>query len=63
MPKYLVQLGVFSMDEGIVTIMTKVSFGLMVLALLIGAFIILKAMFMGRRAERLATAAAAAAPS
>ncbi len=60
MPKYLVQLGVFGMGEGTVNILTKASFGLMVLALLIGAFIILKAMFMGRRAERLAMAAAEA---
>jgi hypothetical protein len=60
MPKYLVQLGVFSMDETIVYVMTKISFGLMCLALLIGAFIILKAMFSGLRMERRAAAEAQA---
>ena len=51
-PKYLNQLDVITMDGGVVSLMTKVSFGLMCFALGVGAFIILKAMIGGRRAER-----------
>ena len=54
MPKYLDQLGIISMDGGIINILTKISFVCMVAALLIGAFIILKAMVLGRRQDRLA---------
>ncbi len=51
-PKYLTQLGVMNMDAGTLNIMSKVSFGTMSAALCIGAFIILKAMFIGLREER-----------
>ncbi|GFM33486.1 sulfite exporter TauE/SafE family protein [Desulfovibrio subterraneus] len=51
-PKYLNQLEVINWDADLISIMSKVSFGLMCFALLVGAFIILKAMILGRRAER-----------
>ena len=53
MPKYLVQLGFFDASATTLDILTKASFVFMCVALLIGAFIILKAMWIGRRAERL----------
>ncbi len=53
MPKYLAQLGVFELGETTISILTKASFVIMVIALLIGAGIILKAMWVGRRQERL----------
>lgn len=56
MPKYLTQLGLLGLDDFSLNILTKASFSIMTLALLIGAFIILKAMLLGRRAERLAEA-------
>lgn len=51
-PKYLNQLEVIAWDGSLVDILSKVSFGLMCFALLVGAYIILKAMILGRRAER-----------
>ncbi|MBU1247672.1 MAG: sulfite exporter TauE/SafE family protein [Proteobacteria bacterium] len=54
MPKYLSQLGLMNLNDLTLNILTKSSFSIMTLALLIGAFIILKAMVLGRRAERLA---------
>ncbi len=51
-PKYLTQLGLMSMPEQTLTIASTVSFWIMCLALAIGAFIILKAMFQGLGAER-----------
>jgi len=59
MPKYLAQLDLISMDETVIWWLTKISFVFMCTALLIGAFIILKAMVLGRRAERLEEAAQA----
>ena len=53
-PKYLNQLEVISWNELVVANMSRVSFGVMCFALLVGAYIILKAMIVGRRAERLA---------
>jgi uncharacterized membrane protein YfcA len=52
-PVYLSNLGVTgAMSETTAKILKNTSFGIMVFALLIGAGIILKAMFAGRRAER-----------
>ena len=58
MPKYLTQLGLMGLGESTLNVLSKASFSIMTIALLIGAFIILKAMLLGRRAERLAAAQA-----
>jgi len=50
MPKYLAQLGLLDIDPGYVSIMDKVSFGIMCAALALGAAIILGAMFKARKA-------------
>ncbi|MBI4685692.1 MAG: sulfite exporter TauE/SafE family protein [Nitrospirae bacterium] len=51
-PVYLSQLGLIqTLSEGTVRILKTTSFAIMALALLIGAFIVLKAMWQGRRAE------------
>lgn len=54
MPKYLTQLGLMNLDETTIWWLTKASFVFMCVALLTGAFIILKAMYVGRREESLA---------
>jgi hypothetical protein len=55
-PVYLSQLGLIQeISAGSVKILKNVSFGIMIFALLLGAFIVLKAMWQGRRAEQLAT--------
>jgi len=52
-PVYLSKLGVIAaMNETMVNVLKSTSFAIMALALLIGAGIILRAMFQGRRAER-----------
>src|SRR5512135_3125917 len=52
-PVYLSQLGLISkLDETTAKLMKNASFGIMALALLLGAGIVLKAMWQGRRAER-----------
>jgi uncharacterized membrane protein YfcA len=52
-PVYLSKLGVIAeMSETAVKVLKSTSFAIMALALLIGAGIILRAMFQGRRAER-----------
>jgi uncharacterized membrane protein YfcA len=52
-PVYLSKLGVIAaMSEITVKVLKSTSFGIMAFALLIGASIILRAMFQGRRAER-----------
>jgi len=52
-PVYLSKLGVIgTMSETTVKILSNTSFGIMAFALLLGAGIILKAMFKGRRLER-----------
>lgn len=51
-PKYLQQLKTINWDASLITSMSKASFGLMCFALGVGAFIILKAMVVGRRKER-----------
>jgi len=54
-PVYLSQLGVIpEMGELTVKVLKNVSFGIMAFALGVGAFIILKAIWQGRREERLA---------
>jgi len=52
-PVYLANLGVIgTLGETTVKMLKSTSFGIMAFALLMGAFIILSAMFRGRRAER-----------
>ncbi|WP_027366737.1 sulfite exporter TauE/SafE family protein [Desulfocurvibacter africanus] len=58
-PKYLTKLGVMSLGDTTVSILTTISFGIMLLALVIGAGIILKSIFTGLRQERAQADAAA----
>lgn len=52
-PVYLSQLGLIqTLNEGTVKLLKNTSFAIMALALLLGAFIVLRAMWQGRRAER-----------
>ena len=51
MPKYLNKLSVTDFSDLTVSVLTKVSFGIMIVALLIGAGIILSAMYKARRLE------------
>ena len=60
-PKYLQQLDTINWDASLISSMSKTSFGLMCFALGVGAFIILKAMVVGRRQERKMQQAAQAA--
>ena len=54
-PVYLAQLGVTqAMSESTVKSLKNTSFAIMALALILGAFIVLRAMWQGRRAEKLA---------
>jgi len=54
-PVYLSQLGLIQeISEGSVKILKNVSFGIMIFALALGAFIVLKAMWQGRKAQQLA---------
>jgi uncharacterized membrane protein YfcA len=56
-PVYLSQLGLISkLDETTAKLMKNASFGIMALALLLGAGIVLHAMWKGKRAEKLALA-------
>jgi len=53
-PVYLSQLGLIqTLSEGTVKILKTTSFAIMITALLLGAFIVLKAMWQGRKAEKL----------
>lgn len=55
-PVYMSQLGLIkTLDESTASLMKSVSFGIMIFALALGAFIVLKAMWQGRRAEQLAS--------
>ncbi len=55
-PVYLSQLGLIQkLSKSTSTMLSNVSFAIMILALLLGAFIVLKAMWQGRRAEQKAT--------
>src|SRR5512137_1474881 len=59
-PVYLSQLGVIDkLGDGTVSLLKTTSFGIMIFALLLGAFIVLRAMWQGRKAERLQHAAGA----
>ncbi|WP_310599751.1 sulfite exporter TauE/SafE family protein [Desulfobulbus sp.] len=55
LPRYLNELHLIVIDDFLVGIMNKMSFGIMCLALLIGASIILTSLFKARRLERAAT--------
>jgi hypothetical protein len=52
LPKYLNQLQLISWNDTVVWAMTKISFAIMCLALLIGASIILSSLFKARRMEK-----------
>ena len=54
MPKYLTQLGLMDMSAGLIDVLVKVSFVMMCGALLLGAGIILNAMFKGLKEEKMA---------
>ena len=54
-PVYLAQLGLIEkLGDGTVSLLKTTSFAIMIFALLLGAFIVLRAMWQGRQAERLA---------
>lgn len=55
LPKYLNQLQLISWNDTVVGVMTKTSFVIMCLALLVGASIILSSLFKARRLEKMAT--------
>ena len=53
-PVYLSQLGLIqTLSEGTVKLLKTTSFAIMIAALLLGAFIVLRAMWQGRKAEKL----------
>ncbi len=53
-PVYLSQLGLIqTLSDALTKTLKNVSFGIMIFALVLGAFIVLKAMWQGRKAERL----------
>ncbi len=54
-PKYLVQLKLIEMSEGTIKLLSNISFGIMCLALVSGAAIILGSMWKGKRAEAAGT--------
>lgn len=59
-PVYLSQLGLIEkLGDGTVSLLKTTSFAIMIFALLLGAFIVLRAMWQGREAERLRHAAGA----
>ncbi len=59
-PVYLSQLGLIDkLGDGAVSLLKTVSFAIMIFALLLGAFIVLRAMWQGREAEKLRHAAGA----
>ena len=51
-PKYLTDLGIITMEKGTVDILTQISFIVMVIALLTGAFIILSNMVKGMKKSK-----------
>jgi hypothetical protein len=54
-PVYLSQLGLIqTLSAGTVKMLKSTSFAIMIFALALGAFIVLRAMWQGRQAERLA---------
>jgi uncharacterized protein len=59
-PVYLAQLGLIEkLSDGTVSLLKTTSFAIMIFALLLGAFIVLRAMWQGRQAERLQQASGA----
>src|SRR5512135_1971994 len=59
-PVYLAQLGLIDkLGDGSVSLLKTSSFAIMIFALLMGAFIVLRAMWQGRQAEKLRLAAGA----
>ncbi len=59
-PVYLAQLGLIDkIGESTVTLLKTTSFAIMIFALLLGAFIVMRAMWQGRQAEKLRHAAGA----
>ena len=55
-PVYMSQLGLIqTLSEGTAKLMKNVSFGIMIFALVLGAFIVLRAMWQGKKAEQLST--------
>jgi uncharacterized protein len=52
LPKYLNELHLISLNDNLVGLMTKLSFGIMCFALLVGASIILTSLFKARRLEK-----------
>ena len=59
-PVYMAQLGLIEkLSDGTVSLLKTTSFAIMIFALLLGAFIVLRAMWQGREAERLRHAAGA----
>ena len=59
-PVYMAQLGLIEkLSDGTVSLLKTTSFAIMIFALLLGAFIVLRAMWQGREAERLQHAAGA----
>jgi uncharacterized protein len=56
LPKYLNQLHLISLTDNLVGLMTKISFGIMCCALLVGASIILTSLFKARRLEKMVAA-------
>jgi uncharacterized membrane protein YfcA len=59
-PVYMAQLGLIEkLSDGTVSLLKGTSFAIMIFALLLGAFIVLRAMWQGREAERLQHAAGA----
>jgi uncharacterized membrane protein YfcA len=59
-PVYLSQLGLIQkLGDGTVKLLKTTSFAIMIFALMLGAFIVLKAMWQGRQAEKLRHAAGA----
>lgn len=59
-PVYLSQLGLIgAMADGTVKLLKTTSFAIMIFALLLGAFIVLRAMWQGKQAEKLQQAAGA----
>ncbi len=60
-PVYLSQLGLIeTLSDGTTRLLKNVSFAIMIFALVLGAFIVLRAMWQGRRAEQLAAEEAVA---
>jgi len=54
-PVYLSQLGIIEqLTDGTVKMLKSTSFAIMIFALALGAFIVLRAMWQGRREEKLA---------